>query len=135
MIDSARLWPSIMPNGAWVGKPDPINWGKSGCKVVYDREVKTYEVPDILPRAALFYRAEVARNAGEALKRLAAPTFEISQAALLEEPRHLHSAMRAGRQCHIAASRSCGNRARRRQRSDGILNRAHSIGANGTISE
>jgi Bacterial membrane protein YfhO len=53
-------------------------------KLVYDREVKIYEFPEVLPRAALYYQAEVESGAGDVLKKLADPGFNIFQTALLE---------------------------------------------------
>lgn len=55
-------------------------------KLVYDREVQVYEFPDVLPRAALFYRTEVAPDASQLLRRLADPNVDIFNTALVEGP-------------------------------------------------
>ncbi len=52
-------------------------------KPLYDREVKIYGYSDVLPRAALFYRAQVEPNEGEVLKKLADPAFDIFETVLL----------------------------------------------------
>lgn len=53
-------------------------------QLIYDHEVKVYEFSDVLPRAALFHRAEIAQDAGEVLKRLSDPNFNIFDTVLLE---------------------------------------------------
>lgn len=45
-------------------------------KLVYNREIKIYEYDDVLPRAAIYFRADIARSDAEALKRLASPEFD-----------------------------------------------------------
>jgi hypothetical protein len=50
---------------------------------VYDREVKIYQYDKVLPRAALYYRAEVVSNENDALKRLTDPNLNIFQTVVL----------------------------------------------------
>lgn len=51
---------------------------------VYDREVKIYGYTDVLPRAALFYRAQPEPNAGEVLKKLADPALDVFETVVLD---------------------------------------------------
>lgn len=51
---------------------------------VYDNEITLYEYDDILPRAALYYQAEIEKSGADVLRRLAEPGFDIFQTALLE---------------------------------------------------
>lgn len=53
-------------------------------KPAYDAEVKIYQYDDVLPRAALYYRAEIEPNEGEVLKKLADPGVDIFQTVLLD---------------------------------------------------
>lgn len=53
-------------------------------KAVYKNEVTIYRYDDVLPRAALYYRADIEPNGGEVLKRLADPDFNIFQTVLLD---------------------------------------------------
>jgi len=51
---------------------------------IYDHEVKIYQFDDILPRAALYFRAEVRDNEAEVYRRLADPQFDIFAKVLLD---------------------------------------------------
>jgi hypothetical protein len=51
---------------------------------IYDHEVKIYQFDDILPRAALYFRAEVRNNEAEVYRRLADPQFDIFAKVLLD---------------------------------------------------
>jgi hypothetical protein len=50
---------------------------------VYDHEIKIYESLDYLPRAALFSSVEVAQDDAAALARLADPSLDIFQTAVV----------------------------------------------------
>ena len=51
---------------------------------VYNNEIAIYEYNDILPRAAIYYQADLEPNEAEVLKKLADPNFNIFQAVLLD---------------------------------------------------
>jgi hypothetical protein len=55
-----------------------------GFPQAYNGEVGVYEVPNVLPRAALFYAVEVAPER-TALARLKEPAFDIRQKAVVSE--------------------------------------------------
>jgi len=71
----------------WGGWGDPHFSGDAAASAifrkVYDREIKIYEYPDYLPRAALFYNVELAPDNQAALVRLGDPAFDIFQTALI----------------------------------------------------
>ena len=52
-------------------------------KLMYDREVKVYEYDDVLPRAAIYFQAEVADNETDALKKLADPNLNVFQTVVI----------------------------------------------------
>jgi len=72
---------------AWAGWGDPhFNadvTAQPAFRQVYDHEIKIYEYPDYLPRAALFSSVEVARDDAAALARLGSPNFDIFQTAVV----------------------------------------------------
>jgi len=72
---------------AWAGWGDPhFNGDVTAQPVfrqVYDREIKIYESPGYLPRAAMFSSVEIARDDAAALARLAAPSLDIFQTAVV----------------------------------------------------
>jgi hypothetical protein len=72
---------------AWAGWGDPHFNGDASAqpafRQVYDREIKIYEYPGYLPRAALFSSVEVAQDDHAALVRLAAPSLDIFQTAVV----------------------------------------------------
>jgi len=72
---------------AWAGWGDPhFNGGVTAPPVfrqVYDHEIKIYESPDYLPRAALFSSVEVVQDDAAALVRLADPSLDIFQTAVV----------------------------------------------------
>jgi hypothetical protein len=72
---------------AWAGWGDPHFNGDAPAQAVfrkvYDHEIKIYECPDRLPRAALFSNAELAADDEAALARLAAPSLDIFQTAVV----------------------------------------------------
>ncbi len=53
-------------------------------RLAYDRELKIYTYDDVLPRAALYYRAEIAKDESEVLQKLANPNFDIYRTVLLD---------------------------------------------------
>ena len=71
----------------WAGWGDPHFNGDAGTPVlfrpVYVHEIKIYEYDDILPRAALFSQVELATDDDAALDRLASPSFDVFQAAVV----------------------------------------------------
>jgi hypothetical protein len=72
---------------AWAGWGDPHFNGddtaQPAFRQVYDHEIKIYESPDYLPRAALFSSVEVTQDDKAALVRLADPSLDIFQTALV----------------------------------------------------
>ena len=72
---------------AWAGWGDPhFNSdaaSQPAFRQVYDHEIKIYEYPDYLPRAALFSSVEVADDDAAALVRLGSPALDILQTAVV----------------------------------------------------
>ena len=72
---------------AWAGWGDPHFNGDANAqpafRQVYDHEIKIYEPPDYLPRAALFSSAELALDDAAALARLGSPDLDIFQTAVV----------------------------------------------------
>jgi hypothetical protein len=105
---------------AWAGWGDPhFNGDVTAPPVfrqVYDHEIKIYESPDYLPRAALFSGVEVARDDAAALVRLADPSLDIFQTAVVSST-GLNSA-------DLAAIRSLNGVPPERVRAAGILSYA-----------
>lgn len=56
----------------------------SPFKQVYNNEVRISEYDDVLPRATLYYHAEIEPNEAEVLKKLANPSSNIFQTVLLD---------------------------------------------------
>ncbi|HOV80010.1 MAG TPA: YfhO family protein, partial [Bacillota bacterium] len=52
-------------------------------KMIYDKEIMIYEVPDILPRASVFYRAELMGRDDCILARLKDPSLDIKKSVLV----------------------------------------------------
>lgn len=79
------------PNGdtcaAWAGWGDPHFNGdvvaQPVFRQVYDQEIKIYESPDYLPRAALFSNVEITGDDAAALVKLADPRLDIFQTAVV----------------------------------------------------
>jgi hypothetical protein len=71
----------------WAGWGDPHFRGDAApppvFRQVYDHEIKIYEYPERLPRAALFSNVELAADNAGALAALAAPQFDIFQTAVV----------------------------------------------------
>jgi hypothetical protein len=53
-------------------------------KPIYNRELRIYKYDDVLPRAAVYYRADVEHDEGDVLKKLADPAFDIFQTVVLD---------------------------------------------------
>ena len=72
---------------AWAGWGDPHFNGdvtaQPAYRKVYDDNVKIYEAPGYLPRAALFSNAELAVDDAAALTRLGSPGLDIFQTAVV----------------------------------------------------
>jgi hypothetical protein len=72
---------------AWAGWGDPRFNGdataESSFQQVYGHEIKIYESPAFLPRAALFSSAELALDDAAALARLGSPALDIFQTAVV----------------------------------------------------
>jgi hypothetical protein len=72
---------------AWAGWGDPHFNGditaQPAFRQVYDHEIKIYETPDYLPRAALFSSAELALDDAAALTRLGSSGLDIFQTAVV----------------------------------------------------
>ena len=79
------------PNGdtcaAWAGWGDPHFNGdvvaQPVFRQVYDREIKIYESPDYLPRAALFSSVDITRDEAAALVKLGDPSLDIFRTAVV----------------------------------------------------
>jgi hypothetical protein len=56
-----------------------MKFGKPLFNLVYDKEVRIYEYSSVLPRAAVFYQAEMAATEEQALTRLIDPEFNVFQ--------------------------------------------------------
>ncbi len=71
----------------WAGWGDPHFSGDAAApsvsRLVYDHEIKIYEYPDYLPRAALFSSVELAADDAAALARLGSPALDIFQTAVV----------------------------------------------------
>jgi hypothetical protein len=71
----------------WAGWGDPRFSGDAAAppvfRQVYDREIKIYEYPDYLPRAALFSSVELAADDKTALARLTDPSLDIFQTTVV----------------------------------------------------
>ncbi len=52
-------------------------------QLAYDREVKIYSYDHVLPRAALYFRAEIAKDDAQVLQRLSDPAFDVFHTVLL----------------------------------------------------
>ena len=77
--DSAYDW------AAWSGfrlgnEPNP---NRPPFEPIYDGEVHLYRYDDILPRAAIYYGADVRANEREVLQRLADPALDVFQTVVL----------------------------------------------------
>jgi Bacterial membrane protein YfhO len=59
-------------------------YSDSAFQPIYNHELRIYEYNDVLPRAAIYYRAEVEGNEGEVLKKLADPSFNVFQTVALD---------------------------------------------------
>ena len=53
-------------------------------KLAYDREIKIYSYDNVLPRAAIYFQAEVAGNENAILRRLVDPDLNVFQTVLLD---------------------------------------------------
>jgi hypothetical protein len=75
---------------AWAGWGDPRFNGDAivqpAFRLVYDHEIKIYESPDYVPRAALYSNVEVAQDDATALARLGSGTLDIFQTAVVSAP-------------------------------------------------
>jgi uncharacterized membrane protein YfhO len=54
-------------------------------KLIYNREAKIYRYDNVLPRAAIYHHAELVRNEGEVLNKLADSSLDIFQSVVLNE--------------------------------------------------
>jgi len=72
---------------AWAGWGDPHFSGDGAApaafRLAYDHEIKIYEYPEYLPRAALFSSVELAADDEAALARLGSPALDIFQTAVV----------------------------------------------------
>src|SRR5205823_3735072 len=56
-----------------------------GFRQVYNGEAKVFEYSPALPRASVFYSAQVVSSTGEALERLRDPKLDVSRTVVLAE--------------------------------------------------
>jgi hypothetical protein len=101
----------------WAGWGDPHFSGDAAAapvfRLVYDHEIKIYEYPDRIPRAALFSSVELAAYDEAALVRLGSPALDIFQTAVVSA-KGLDAA-------DVAAMRSLNNSPHERVRAARIL--------------
>ena len=133
---------------AWAGWGDPHFNGditaQPAFRQVYDHEIKIYETPDYLPRAALFSSAELALDDAAALTRLGSSGLDIFQTAVVSAtdlepadlaaiaslnslPRRQNCFLRlagGGDRCHRGAAGIAGAERQRLSRLEGIRGRA-----------
>jgi Bacterial membrane protein YfhO len=65
---------------------DPATLGQAPpFKLIYNAEAKIYRYDDVLPRAAVYHRAELARDENEVLKKLADPSMDVFQTVILDD--------------------------------------------------
>lgn len=82
---------STMPGPKGDNSWDHAGWGdisfggsENGfAKRIYDDEIKIYEFPDVLPRAAIFYSATLSDEEEDILTRLKEPSFDIWQKLII----------------------------------------------------
>lgn len=71
----------------WAGWGDPHFNGDAAAppvfRLVYDREIKIYESPRLLPRASLFSNVEMATDDQAVLTRLSSPAVDVLQTAMV----------------------------------------------------
>ena len=116
---------------AWAGWGDPHFNGDLAAqpvfRQVYDHEIKIYEYPDYLPRAALFSNAEVAQDDQSALARLAVSVARYISTAVVSSTESGHGgfgsysetqqpAARAGARRQNCVLHLAGSEDRRRRR-------------------
>ncbi len=83
----------------YIATTAPFTTGEpSGAAVpfqeIYNKEAKVYRYDDVVPRAAVYYHAELRNSEGEVLRTLADPAFDVFQSVVVEAPR-LNSRQRA----------------------------------------
>jgi len=77
---------------------DPAKLGQEPpFKLIYNAEAKIYRYDDVLPRAAVYHRAELARDENEVLKKLADPSLDVFQTVILDD-----SALKVGQRARVA---------------------------------
>jgi len=65
--------------------------------LIYNAEAKIYRYDDVLPRAAIYHRAELVQSENEALQKLADPSLDVFQSVVLNE-----SALTAEQRAQVA---------------------------------
>jgi hypothetical protein len=80
--DSGYDW-AAWSNFHFVGQPPRDQ--PPPFKLIYNREAKIYRYDNVLPRAAIYYHAELVQNEGEVLNKLADPSLDIFQSVVLNE--------------------------------------------------
>ena len=87
LLFTTKPGPSGDTCAAWAGWGDPHFNGdvasQPAFRQVYDHEIKIYEYLDCLPRAALFTGAEIMPDDKAALAKLAEPSLDIFQTAVV----------------------------------------------------
>lgn len=81
----------------WAGWGD-LRLGAPEFPLVYNKEVQIYENPSMLPRASVFYSAELEATDDGVLKRLVDPSFDLFRCALISS-----SGLKPGMKEQIAA--------------------------------
>jgi hypothetical protein len=71
-------WSNFHFDGQPLEPPPPFH-------LIYNAEAKIYRYDDVLPRAAIYHRAELVHNDSEALHKLADPSLDIFQSVVLNE--------------------------------------------------
>ncbi len=92
-------WSNIRFNGLQPAALDPF-------RLVFEGDVDVFEYDDILPRAAVFYGADLGSTEYEALAKLAAPSFNVFQRLVVTSSQINTDEIRAIRQLNGGLPRS-----------------------------
>lgn len=86
---------------AWSGfrfDDQPVQTDQSPFQAIYDGEARVYRYDDVLPRASIYYSADLRDGEKDVLRRLADPALDVFQTVVLDR-----SALNAGELASIAA--------------------------------
>lgn len=66
--------------------PDRTTEGDIPFKLIYDHEIKIFEYDDILPRAGVFYNADIEKTSADVLHKLRDPSLDVSKTIVVAAP-------------------------------------------------